>query len=430
VLVDAGVDGVTDPYLLSRRLQELGTLDAVVVTHAHADHAGAVPVILAARPGVPMLATPATLALLRVVFSDALHILARRARPTAAPIAPTQQGLDAVLARGTPLPFDQPTILFSAADDTGDGWRLTLTRAGHVLGAAMVLLETPDGTVLVSGDVCRAPLATVKPALPPRNCGVDLLVLESTFGNHRYRPREREAARLLADVRGALASGGHVLIASSAVGIAQEILFILTTAKVERALAGEIWVDGSVREANAVYAAHAPAEQRALAQFIARHGNPFDPADGLVQAVASVTDRHAALAGPPMIMVSTSATVQEGPSAFYAHHLAQQEEHLILLPAQRARPAIVNALQVRCTVKGYDLVVHATRDELAKVATRVAAQRTVLVHGIPEARRMLAAKLVAAGLDCVVPHRDECVLRLRADKDVAPQTHTSPLLWG
>jgi len=134
----------------------------------------------------------------------------------------------------------------------------------------------------VTGDTSSLPQHTVRRAVHPP-LAVDVLILESTYGDRTFRPRKVEEAGLLDRVQTALDRGGHVLIGTPALGTAQEILMVLATARLQGRLASDIWVDGQTRDVNTVYASHAPDQYPRLARFIAMHGNPFLPDTGMVR---------------------------------------------------------------------------------------------------------------------------------------------------
>jgi Cft2 family RNA processing exonuclease len=119
------------------------------------------------------------------------------------------------------MPFGEPLAW--------DGLTLTTLPAGHVLGSAMLHVSGPQGTLLYTGDFKLRGSATAEPADPPR---VDVLVMESTFGDPRYRlpPRDEAIAQLLAIVEQTLALGRTPVVRAYVLGKAQEVSRILTAA--------------------------------------------------------------------------------------------------------------------------------------------------------------------------------------------------------
>ncbi len=379
VLVDPGGSSRGE-YTLPLALTASEHLDAIVLTHAHADHSAGLQAVMAAYPIVPVLATPSTVALLQLLG----------------------RFTDATLAHARPTPFYERCTFEPTCH--GPAWTVRLLPAGHLLGAAMAVLETPEGCVVCSGDVSLASQYTVRRAARPRQ-QADVLVLESTYGDREFRPRGLEEARLVAQVRAALDRGGRVLIAASPLGTAQEILLTLAQARLQGKLAGVIWVDEVVASVNSVYAQHAPADYPRLARWIASHGNPFQLDDGLASVVGP-RDRGAALQGPPAIIVTSSPTFRSGTSRFYAKALAEAADHLILAPAGGAARQHVEQTvaprRVRCTIGTYGLMSHADGAALTALAARWHPKLVVINHGQPEAKAALQARLAKSGLHAIV----------------------------
>lgn len=428
VLVDAGVrPGDPDPLPDLARLQDLGGVSAIVVSHAHADHIGALPLAAAAFPAAPLLATPPTAALMAVMLQDALRIAEARLERDGDLPAYGEPAVAALLDRLRPLPFLQPYPLLPP-DGAAPPWQLTFFPAGHVLGAALVLLETPEGTVLVSGDLSLARQRTVGPATSPRR-RLAALVLESTYGNRLHSRRAAEEARLVAQVGAVLGRGGHCLIPAFALGRAQEVLMILADARRRGLLPPEtpVWVDGLVRAVCGVYTAHGASGSPGLRRLLLRQDHPFF--HGPTRPVRKPAERAALLAGPPAVIVSSSGMLTGGPSAFYAARLAPEPRHAILItgyqdeeaPGRRllvlaAQPQAARRLTldgadvaVACEVARYNLSAHADGDELAAVAERLQPGLTLLVHGDAPARQALGEKLAARGLRCRLPDNGETV---------------------
>lgn len=407
LVIDAGVrvGGTGDP------LPDLALLNdkpvaAVLVTHAHADHIGALPLLHAAFPAAPIYATRATCLLLDVMLADALKIMGRRAAEELDVPLYTDVQLASTLNALRPLPVGTAITLPEIPDLT-----VTATPAGHVAGAVCLSLAAADGTLVVSGDVSITAQRTIPGASIPPIKRPDLLILESTYGLTALHPnRDAEEIRLAEAVAQVIAGGGHVLIPAFALGRAQEILLILKAAQG----AGQIprfpiIVDGLVRRVCATYQHVPEALNPKLARAIQRGQLPFS--GPTIRMIADERDRAAVLAGPPACIIASSGMLTGGPSAWYGARLAEQERAAIFLTGYqdeespgRKLLALVGspgatltlegrALAVRCRVEKYALSAHADATELVGFAGALAPRAVALVHGGDEPRQALAARL-------------------------------------
>lgn len=214
-------------------LRELG---AVLLTHAHLDHAGLVPRLVALGYKGLIYATAATVDLLRVLLLDAAYIQEkeaewlnrhRRARHIRrgfdqAPLYTVRQA-EASLARLRAVPYDQP---FSPAP----GVMARFQDAGHILGSAILSLDIDnDGgrrKLVFSGDLGQRD----RPVLPDPSIisAADYLCVESTYGDRNHRSYSATIDELVEVVQDTLfVRGGNVVIPAFAVGRTQELLFLL-----------------------------------------------------------------------------------------------------------------------------------------------------------------------------------------------------------
>ncbi|MBN1421770.1 MAG: MBL fold metallo-hydrolase [Planctomycetes bacterium] len=415
VAVDCGIRLRGDPLPDLARIGEIGPLDAVIVTHGHLDHIGALPLLHRSAPGVPIFATPPTIEIARVMLRDALKIMEEGAeREGEIPLYP-RDAVESLLERMIPIPPEQTFAIGSGAV------RATLFPAGHILGAASAGLESEEGRVFVSGDISTAHQLTVPGMSVPR-FRPHLAVVESTYGDRLHANRDAEETRLVAMVAGAVGAGGKVLIPAFAIGRAQEVILCLKRAMRRGAIPRfPVHVDGLVRAICSLYGRrHGRYLREPLRRSIERHGDPFF---GDIDEIAPVPDpraREAILAGPPCAIIASSGMLSGGASAFYARRLAEDPRAVIALtgyqdeesPGRRLLeagagdtiPIAGDAVPLRARVERYALSAHADGDAIAGLVSALRPREVVLVHGDEGARRSLAARIRAMRIpQCYLP---------------------------
>ena len=201
-------------------------LDAVVLTHAHLDHAGALPLLVKRGFRGPVFATPSTIDVCGVLLPDSARIQEEDAdyanrhklskHQPALPLY-TEDDAHRALRRLEPLPLDQ-------RGDLPGGLRLRLRQAGHILGASSAELSAGETTLLFSGDLGRPDdLIMRAPAAIER---ADHVVLESTYGDRLHDTQDVEAA-LGEVIKRTAARGGVVIVPAFAVGRAQALLYAI-----------------------------------------------------------------------------------------------------------------------------------------------------------------------------------------------------------
>ncbi|MGH3144558.1 MAG: MBL fold metallo-hydrolase, partial [Rubrobacter sp.] len=207
ILVDAGIKpdgrGPTTPDFGG-----LNGIDAAVITHAHLDHCGALPLLVRDRPEMPIYCTPPSAKLIVSALND--HAAMGGGLPGGAPIHEVRKRL-------VPVPFGKPL-------DVG-GTKVTLTESGHILGAASVLFSSGPSTVFHTGDICMEDHFSIPSARLPEVRDIDLLIMEATLADQKPQPFA-ESIRTMVEVINdtTLERGGTVLIPTYALGQAQEII--------------------------------------------------------------------------------------------------------------------------------------------------------------------------------------------------------------
>jgi metallo-beta-lactamase family protein len=204
---------------------EPSQIDALVISHAHIDHIGRVPLLVKRGFEGPIYAQAATADLMEIMLMDAAGIAEgdakrankhrRRGEPTAVPLYTKDDVRDA-LRRIERLPYDQRTEIFP-------GVEIAYRDAGHILGSCSIEFWADDAKLVFSGDI--GPNGTPILRDPVTIADADLVMMESTYGDRLHRDRA-ETVRELGDILDeARNSGGCVLIPAFAVGRSQELLY-------------------------------------------------------------------------------------------------------------------------------------------------------------------------------------------------------------
>jgi metallo-beta-lactamase family protein len=336
VLVDCGLyQGLKDLRLRNWAAFPVdpGTIDAVVVTHAHLDHVGYLPRLCTAGFRGPVLVTAGTAALAAIVLPDSGHLQEEEAAyanrmgfSKHRPALPLYTEDDAIRALDNLQVAD-----FSDEMALGEDVMVTFGRAGHILGSATVRVQLgDDGPSLVfSGDLGRPSHPLLGPPDPLGD--TDWVVVESTYGDRRH-----DDARVLDDLAGAIsrtvARGGSVIIPAFAVDRTEVVLYHLAgLRRAERIPDVPVYVDSPMAlDALAVYRDALAAGAPDLRPELVGGADPF--ADGAVTAVRDVEGSKRLNDGLyPSIIVSASGMATGGRVVHHLFHRLPDPRNCLVL---------------------------------------------------------------------------------------------------
>jgi metallo-beta-lactamase family protein len=214
---------------------EPGKVDFVLLTHAHLDHCGRLPLLVKRGFRGEIITTSASRELVRLVLLDAAHLQEEEARHRAR--AASRRGDDegkhaplySVLDALSSLDRFGRTAAYGEALELRPGLRATFLDAGHILGSASILIEAREEgrvrRILYSGDLGNAGRPLLRPPVTPP--AADIVVMETTYGDRLHRSAEASVEELYQAVDEAFTHGGNVIIPTFALERAQEILFFL-----------------------------------------------------------------------------------------------------------------------------------------------------------------------------------------------------------
>ncbi|NTU79973.1 MAG: MBL fold metallo-hydrolase [Chloroflexales bacterium] len=207
-------------------------LDAVVITHAHIDHTGRLPLLPKSGYRGPIYGTPASLETAELLLHDTARLQAgdvlranrRRERAGLHLLEPpyTEQDVAETIKHFKALPYDEPMPI-------APGVAVQMVEAGHVLGSASIKMIIADDdrekSVVFSGDI--GPVGAPILRDPGQITGADLVFMESTYGDRDHRPIAATETEFAAVIKAAVARRGKILVPSFAVGRTQAILYYL-----------------------------------------------------------------------------------------------------------------------------------------------------------------------------------------------------------
>lgn len=404
-------------------------IDAVVLSHAHIDHAGRLPFLVANGYKNTIWATSATRDLCAIMLADSAHIqekdaehLAKHRQEFIEPlyrVEDANRALDCMVG----MPYNKWF-------DVTDGVRAMYTDAGHILGSASVTLELREGSefrrLVFSGDIGRSGLSIIRDPQPPTT-GADVIICESTYGNRDHEPVTNAREQLGQVIRDTAKRGGRVLIPSFAVGRTQELVYDLHELRREGKIPSiPVYIDSPLAtDATSVFAMHPEVFDRSE-ELVRRTLNLFDfPMVTYTRDVAE-SKRLNSLHGP-MVIIAASGMAESGRILHHLWNGASDSRNTILIVGFQAEHTLGrrivekretlrilgNEVPLAAEVKvllGYSA--HADRGELHRWLQSVRQSgktdgrshpKVYLVHGEKEAQEAFAERIRADNFPVEIP---------------------------
>ena len=380
-------------------------VDAVVLTHAHLDHSGYLPLLIKEGFNGKVYASTGTRDLCRILLPDSGHIQEEDAafanrhgfskHAPALPLYTRQDALDC-------LPHIK-AVDIGATFQPIPGWRVTLRSAGHILGASSVLLEVAGRRILFSGDLGRPDDMLMNPPEPPP--AADTVLIESTYGD-RVHPRENLLDELGPALQRLAARGGVAVVPVFAVGRAQALLHAIALLKargeVPRGL--PVFLDSPMAVHTTHLFEHHPGEHRLNAKEV----------HALTHSATMVnsTDESKALAARhgPMVILSASGMATGGRVLHHLTHHAGNRRNMVILTGYQApgtRGATIASGAKAVRIHGRDVPVNAEVVQLESASAHADAEQLLrwlramphppdqvyVVHGDMQASDALRARI-------------------------------------
>jgi len=436
ILLECGLfQGKRDEsYARNRKVPvDIRRLDAVVLSHAHIDHSGNLPNLVKSGYDGPIYATHPTYDLCgamlpdsgRIHEGDVAYVNKKRQRDGQPPMEPLYTEADALrtLRYFVGVGYNRPT-------DIGRGIRVTFLDAGHILGSAMVLLESEERgrttRLLFTGDLGQPKLPIVRDPtpMPP----ADYLMLESTYGDREHPPGQDTQSQLADIVNTVAERGGRIIIPAFAVGRTQDIVYDLhQLTHAGRIPELPIYVDSPLAvNVTEIYRMHPDCYDQETWDFLAESASDDPFGFYRLRYVRSVQEsKELNEMAHPLIIISASGMAEGGRVQHHLKHAIGNPKNAVLITGWQApytlgrriaeeEPVVRifgESFERRAEVyRLYGYSAHAGRNDLLTWATPHAhtVKTAFVVHGDPKPAQNLAEGLQRAGYGrVVVPQRGE-----------------------
>ena len=346
ILVDVGAKPTTNkneiqPFFTAPELMPLDNLDAIVITHAHVDHIGMLPVLFRYGYRGPVYCTPPTRDLMTLLQIDYIKVSAAEGNEPPYSKADIQECIKHVV-----------DVNWGEKTDIAPDIKMTMENAGHILGSSSVYMSVGEGKnehrILFSGDI-KYEKSWLFDAATVRYPKVDTLIIDSTYGGPQDLQPTREAAshelqELIMDVIG---RGGKIFCPVFAVGRSQEVMIAIDELfKSGKVSPCTVWLDGMISEATAIHSSHPKFLNRDLRKKMLKGGNDNPFHSKWFKQVESRDQRESILLDPsPCIVLATSGMMTGGPIVEYFKYWAPEPSNTLCFVGYQASGTLGSRLR-------------------------------------------------------------------------------------
>ncbi len=391
ILFDCGIklglegEGIERDSEYPQVINNVEDIDLVLLSHAHLDHSGALPLFNFKGMNANIYCTSMTKYLCKLLLKDSLKIeILNDKHP-----AYSKENITNVLFQMINVNYKREYV--------HNDCKFKFFDAGHIPGSACILLRVDGKTLLYTGDYNTNETMLMPKADLDYSEKIDILISESTYGDRNHPDREKQKNNFLLTIKKVLDKGGSVIIPAFAVGRAQEILLILSELKTRV----PIYLDGMAKK---VYSKLL--REGRFAQNIGK----LKGFDKKITFIKGFNRRKDAIKSQG-IFVTTSGMVSGGPVIEYLKYLWHDPMNAILLTGYQAegtggRSLLENGtmfldgnkIHVKCLIKQFDFSAHAGLMGLKKNIKRVKPEILILNHGDPWAEDNLAKWAKSIGI--------------------------------
>lgn len=376
-ILDCGVKFITEGFLYPEGIFNYEQIDGVLISHAHLDHTGALPLFEHHNIVCPVFMTHQTLALTKILLKDSYKIARIKH------LHPAYERIDikSVVDRVKRVEFDK--------------WyrhrklKFMYLNAGHIPGSAMILLEVEGKRILYTGDFNTRTTKLMKPARVRdvmKHGRVDVVITESTYGHRELPARAQVEKDFLAAIKQVRKKGGKILVPVFAVGRAQEILIMLSKIDWDCPM----YFDGMAKEITRKVLTH-------QSTYVTNKDTLHEMFFNKVRTISSERSRNRIAEQDCGMFITTSGMLQGGPAIHYLKHMWHNPNDAVFLTGYQAKGTngrrlledgivFIKGMEtpVRCQVKKFDFSGHADIEDVHMFIQKLDPSVVIAQHGDPE----------------------------------------------